>query len=56
MIGYVGLYVLFLKPILILLVSSFYLLIFLTAWLWMPIILLLHYLFTLLIYNTDHDY
>lgn len=50
------LYLMILKPIIILAVSFFYLSIFLTAWLWIPIFLLIHYLFSILVYNLDHDY
>ncbi len=53
---YIVCYQLIVRPILILINAAFYLVILLTAWIWVPILLLLHYLFTLLVYNLDHDY
>lgn len=56
LLGYVVGYLLILKPVLIFLNLVVTLLLFCTAFVWMPIILLLYWLFTLFIYNCDHDY
>jgi hypothetical protein len=50
------LYLMVIKPIFIICISLIYLAVFLTAWMWIPLLLLAHYLFSLFIYNMDHDY
>jgi hypothetical protein len=56
MVLYVVGYLIIIKPLLILTNVLFSLVLLLTAFIWMPLVLLLYWLFTLLIYNLDHDF